>query len=152
MENADVKPAVVAIECTLKRKDGSRIDIDGTEYHFQPSEAHGGRHVCAVSNPDHIAIFLGISESYKMLGIANADEAKGVARNEKEPDGDAAIADPDPVSDQNEHHNTPTTIADLTDAELRAHFELTVGRKPNPKAKRETLIAQIEAAKADAKN
>lgn len=41
-------------------------------------------------------------------------------------------------------------LADMKDEDLRALFELEVDRKPSPKAKRETMIAQIEAKRAEA--
>ena len=62
----------VLIECTIRRQQGSKTvfnDRDGRpeyEYHFKPDGKHGEAHVCLVSNPEHIEIFLGIKEAYKV--------------------------------------------------------------------------------------
>lgn len=47
------------IECKIKRKEGSRSEMDGIKYHFLPNEA--GAHVCDVSDNGHIKRFLSIA-------------------------------------------------------------------------------------------
>ena len=56
----------MTIKCLLKREGGTKVDIDGVEYHFAPNE--DGDHVCEVSNKKHIARFLSIPEGYEIHG------------------------------------------------------------------------------------
>ena len=44
------------IECKLHREGGTKVEIDGTEYHFEPQA--DGTHAADVTNEDHIARFL----------------------------------------------------------------------------------------------
>lgn len=52
------------IECKLHRPGGSKVDIGGTEYHFQPDAM--GQHVCLIENVDHRDRFLSIPEAYRL--------------------------------------------------------------------------------------
>jgi hypothetical protein len=52
------------IECVTHREGGSRVDIDGIEYHFEPLS--DGCHVADVEEPKHQDRFLGLSEGYKL--------------------------------------------------------------------------------------
>lgn len=52
------------IECTIRREGGSRVTIGEEEYLFAPSEH--GPHLCEVSRQEHVAIFLGIPEAYRL--------------------------------------------------------------------------------------
>lgn len=56
--------STTAIESKLIRKGGSRVDIGGTEYHFQPYT--DGAHVCEVANEAHADRFLSITEGYRL--------------------------------------------------------------------------------------
>lgn len=58
------------IECILKREGGSKIDIDGTTYHFKPIA--DGAHVAAVEDKTHRNRFLSISEGYQIYDGAVA--------------------------------------------------------------------------------
>ena len=52
------------IECVLKRGGGTRVDIDGINYHFAPLP--DGAHVADVENKSHIKRFLSIPEAYEL--------------------------------------------------------------------------------------
>ena len=52
------------IECKLKREGGSKIELDGKEYHFAPDTF--GAHVAEVEDDEHIARFLAIPEGYRI--------------------------------------------------------------------------------------
>jgi hypothetical protein len=52
------------IQCTILRDGGSKVDLDGTQYHFEPLE--DGSHVADVENENHADRFLAISEGYKV--------------------------------------------------------------------------------------
>ena len=162
MDAKTEQPVAVTIECILIREGGSKVEIDGKTYHFKPSDDHDGRHVCTVTDQDAISRFMAVPEAYRAVGFTAASAAQHVAaaadNGEPEPADDvpgeanaeANASTTEPAPDAPE--NKPTTLDDLTDAELRAHFELVVGRKANARAKRDTLIDQIKAAKAEAKN
>lgn len=62
------------IECKLKRNGGSKVDIDGIEYHFEP--LNDGAHVADVEDKDHIDRFLAISEGYRVYHGELAPEGK----------------------------------------------------------------------------
>lgn len=52
------------IACLGIRDGGTKVDIDGLEYHFQPLE--DGAHVAEVEDEAHIDRFLSISDHYKV--------------------------------------------------------------------------------------
>lgn len=52
------------IQCVLNREGGTKAEIDGIEYHFEPLA--DGAHVADVEREDHIDRFLGIPEGYKV--------------------------------------------------------------------------------------
>jgi hypothetical protein len=52
------------IECILKRDGGTKADIDGIEYHFEPLS--DGAHVAEIEKTEHIDRFLAIPEGYKV--------------------------------------------------------------------------------------
>lgn len=52
------------IQCILERNGGSRINLGGLEYHFEPLE--DGAHVAEVTIEEHIDRFLSIAESFRV--------------------------------------------------------------------------------------
>lgn len=54
------------IECTIRRKNGTHPKLDNIQYHFEASEGDL-RHIATVDNADHIATFLKITESYRLV-------------------------------------------------------------------------------------
>lgn len=57
------------VQCLLIRDGGTRVDLDGTVYHFSPhNDPLGlGRHVCIVENTRHFQRFMNIPEGYALL-------------------------------------------------------------------------------------
>ena len=52
------------IECKIIRDGGSKVDLDGIEYHFEPLA--DGAHVAEIENIKHIDRFLSIGEGYRV--------------------------------------------------------------------------------------
>lgn len=53
------------VKCLLKREGGTKVDIEGVQYHFAPDKATGN-HVAEVKDKKHLARFLSISEAYEL--------------------------------------------------------------------------------------
>ena len=52
------------IECKLKRQGGTKVELGGKEYHFEPRA--DGRHVAFVEDEAHRDRLLSISEAYRV--------------------------------------------------------------------------------------
>lgn len=63
------------IESIIRRKGGTKVRLNGTEYHFTPDEE--GRHVAEVSKNAHIQRFLAVPEGFRLLD----DEEEGEERD-----------------------------------------------------------------------
>jgi|GEM_PF-1501650 len=161
---------IMLIECTLQRKGGTQVKMaDNTTYHFKDDGT--GAHIAAVSNADHIGTLLGIKEAYRVYGMQTADvAATGVVATTVQPIMVAPIVQapvtapavtqapaastppaqelqtPPPATTTNEQAGLSP---DMNIDELRALFLAEVGREPNARAKAETMIAQIEAIRAE---
>jgi hypothetical protein len=55
------------IECILRRSGGTKIDIFGQDYDFQPNEQ--GAHVAEVADEQAIERLLSITEAYREYGV-----------------------------------------------------------------------------------
>lgn len=64
------------IECILRREGGTRAEIGGIEYHFEPLA--DGAHVAEIANDEHADRFLAIPEAYKVY--RGKDTPKGEPR------------------------------------------------------------------------
>ena len=64
------------IQSILERVGGTKADIDGIEYHFEPLA--DGAHVAEVEREAHIDRFLSISEAYKVYHGKGKPEGKPV--------------------------------------------------------------------------
>lgn len=139
------------IQCKLVRPHGTQVTLDGALYDFQP-DAHG-LHVCEVEREDHIERFLSIGEGYRALTDAPEVAVTGEvptaaptltpADDDPEPEPETAPGDDDEPDEEEQ-----VALEDMTDAELATLYVNVFGKKPNGKAKRETLIARIEEADA----
>jgi len=57
----------VKIECILKRKGGTKVNIDDAMYHFAPmADEENSAHVADVRNKAHVSSFLNIPEAYQV--------------------------------------------------------------------------------------
>lgn len=68
------------IQCILKRDGGSKIDLDGIAYHFEPLA--DGAHVADVAHDVHADRFLAIPEGYKVYrgDLTPAGKPQSIAR------------------------------------------------------------------------
>ena len=151
--------AAVLIESLIKRPGGSKIPMGSVTYHFAPDDL--GRHVATVSDTDHIARFLQSAEGFRLLGAVTAPIAPaapptppvGVVSTQAAPvPGSPESAVVAPAAFVQNHQDATTTekpLAEMSDEELRATFKAEIGRAPSPKSKPETMIAQIEAIRAE---
>ena len=73
------------IECTIKRKNGSTVELDNEKYSFKPTETEP-RHLAEVKNDSHISRLLAVKESFR--------EAEGKAAKAKEPVKPAEVLTP----------------------------------------------------------
>lgn len=69
------------VKCLLIRAGGTKVEIAGVEYHFQP-DAKTGDHVCEVKDNKHLARFLSISEAYE---IWEPEQTKTTAKEPQKP-------------------------------------------------------------------
>lgn len=163
------EPTAVLIESIIKRPGGSSIPMGDMTYHFRPDDA--GRHVAIVSNPDHISRFLQITEGFLLLSTAPVTPAPAPAVpvgitaapvTPQEPQAPQAPVEPPAiphpaapvaapaVTVAEQHGDAPQKPLDqMTDEEIRAVFKAELGRIAPPKSKIETMIAQIEAIRAE---
>ena len=77
---------MATVECKIRRKKGSNIDIDGVIYKFRPDKS--GAHVCKVDNKTHLQRFLMIPEAYKIAGADDVEPIKKVEDKEPTVDDD----------------------------------------------------------------
>lgn len=155
--------STMLIKCLLRRDGGSVVTMkDGATYHFKDDGL--GNHVASVTNPDHIQRFMQIPEAYAIFsgavdGVGLAQVQPTEAPVVTAPILAAVITGADPVTPDAAAEPTtetaPQTFGEkvaldtLSDADLRAVFKAEIGRIAPPKAKPETMIAQIEAIRAE---
>ena len=149
------------IRCLQKRKGGSDITMnDGKSIVFRPDE--NDDHVAMVTDPDHIQRLLSITEGFK---IHTSNDASPAANQKAIIAGAVkSIVAGNDISGANLGDQTTSIkdvgqvalpvdatrpLADLNDEELRSVFQNELGRVPHHKAKSETMIAQIEAVRAE---
>lgn len=140
---------------------GTQVDLGGlSPIQFKADES--GREFADV--PADKAHFLdAIPEGYRRVDadgvplVAAKKAAKSAKPAEPAPSDLSEPSDPDLVtlSDDDEDEgvtegDAPVELDTMDDDALRALFEQKVGRKPSPRAARETLIAQIEQAITEA--
>ena len=85
------------VECIAHREGGSKVDIDGIEYHFEPLS--DGAHVAEVELAKHQDRFLSIGEGYKLY------------RGELSPVGQPTKISLPVVNDQSDLRHQESTIA-----------------------------------------
>ena len=142
------------IECIQRRQGGTRVTLRGSIYHFAP-RVEDGRHVCEIENEDHIGALLRHPEGYRIAPKTVREEAR--AERVTQP-AEALQVDPTPsvpvVPMGATSEPAPAGVValdDMSDEHLATVYEAEIGRKPHARAKRETMIAQIEEARAERK-
>lgn len=125
------------ISITKNEPEGRTVNLGGKDYFFAPTAS--GLNVCEVVDPAHIERFLSIPEGYW--------SGEAVAPNKP-----AIVKDP-PAPEPIEGTDAPTMAAakpaagdfnGLTRKQLEAAYTKKFGRKPNPRAKDETLLASLQ--------
>lgn len=156
--------SAIILQCILLRKGGTIVEMsDNTAYHFKDDGL--GNHVAAISNMDHVQTLLGIPEAYRIFSTGSAvapAEAVGAtgqvvqaaAATAAPPSPPVVPTTPEPKppvdGDAGQNAGAQTVLDPTADIEtIRAAFRLEVGREPNPRAKAETMIAQIEAVREE---
>ncbi len=146
------------IECHLKRKGGTNVDIGDKSYHFT-SKDENGAHVCDVSDVNHIGRFLEITEGYRLpTGASDSDKAKAMdilvahkrklKSTQKTPREQAA----DIV---NNNDNAPTGYGQMGDADLIVEIEARTGKPPKKGTSKKDMVKilnEIDAEEAKAKD
>lgn len=138
------------IRCLQQRPGGTTVKMaDGGLIKFTPDE--NGDHVAMVSNPAYIQRLLSIPEGY----VIHSMSAFGVQEGEhQKPQQSAVVANvqtPAPTEPavvreaQKADAADPADLSTLDDDHIRAVYRAELKREPHHKAKRETMIAQIEA-------
>lgn len=117
--------ASTAIECKLIRAGGTRAEIGGIEYHFQPYT--DGAHVCVVDDEEHADRFLSIREGYRLYRGDGKPAASASAPAVAAP---AAAASTDPELGA-EDLSAPDAPASDERTALAAQFEALYGKKPH---------------------
>lgn len=81
------------IESKIKRPNGSKIDVGGVEYHFQPTNEKdpASPHVCEVTDEEHIATFLAIREGFKLAGAKEEAPAPAAAPDDGKDDDNGMV-------------------------------------------------------------
>jgi hypothetical protein len=157
---SETKPNAALVECILKRNGGSKVEMaDGTTYHFTPDQE--GRHVAVVPDMSHVTRFMQIPEGYRILELISMAEA---AKTAVEPINAGAITPAAPAAPAKTEATQPVqaeaaqelpqpaedgSYTDEQVAAIRAIFEKELNRAPHHKAKPETMVAQIEAGRAE---
>lgn len=141
------------IRCLQQRPGGTTVKMaDGGLIKFTPDE--NGDHVAMVSNPAYIQRLLSITEGYVIHSMPPFDvqpaeppkpQQSAVVANAQTPAPVTPVALPEPL---------PADAGDLStldDDQIRAVYRAELKREPHHKAKRETMIAQIEALREENK-
>lgn len=82
------------IKSKIERAKGTRVTLDGINYHFAPTKP-GGAHIASVSNTAHIARLLGIAEGFTVYDEQQDEEQRDIAASVAPLAGLGADADND---------------------------------------------------------
>lgn len=124
------------IECKIRRRNGTRASIEGTEYHFQPDDE--GRHVAEVKDEKHAARFLQISEGYRAV------EGKAKLPGKVEPKSQKTVQ-PQPQGEGAGEGEADTEAGvELSREDLAVKYKEKYGRKPPAKWTAERIAKDLE--------
>lgn len=123
------------IESLLRRKGGTKVTLDGVEYHFIPGP--DGREFADVTNPDHIGIFASIREGYCVAG------AETKAPEPAKPAAPAPQPKPSPtyIDAATEPHND--NLDKLDRPALADLYAKRFGRHPAPRLSPDKIIEAL---------
>lgn len=119
--------------------------LDAINYHFKP-EGADPRHVCEVTDNDHIQRFLSITEGYRIAEHTKdepvVDKVKVAPIKESAP---LAPAGGDEASDEGEVKADAPVSANETRDEAAARYQAKFGRKPHGKWDKERIVKELES-------
>jgi hypothetical protein len=121
------------IESLLRRKGGTKVTLDGVEYHFKPGP--DGREFADVTNSDHIGIFASIREGYRVAG------AETKAPEPVKPAAPAPQPSPAYIDGATEPHKDD--LDKLDRPALAELFAKRFGRPPAPRLSPEKIIEAL---------
>lgn len=148
------------IRCKIQRKGGSKVLMGGIEYHFKPhDDAPDSPHIANVTNEEHIAKFLSVTEAY-VFHKATAAEAPAPAPAPAQPAAAAPAIEPDPLDDDTPDLDEAkpgyvamqAILADpeaATEEQADAAYEFLEGRKPHGRASLSTVVRKVIESAVD---
>lgn len=119
----DAPPKPTIVRCFHERIGGSDITIESTMYRFRPNK--DGHHICAVTNPKHLKLFLAADHSYVDYSTPIDEQypvVPGEAKRSKVASGQVAVVD-EFVEDDAPIPYEQWTLEQLTD-EVKGQFGL----------------------------
>jgi len=120
------------IESIIRRKNGTTVVFDKTEYHFNSPVAEGP-HVATVENDDHAQRFLAIKEGFKIYRATPSPIKAPEPVKAKEPEPIEGDVNGDGVVDSKDERAT-----------LTAAYEAKFGKKPHYKMGLDKLRESLE--------
>lgn len=131
------------IESILRRKGGTKVTLDGVEYHFKPDP--DGREFADVTNEEHIGVFLSIREGYRLAGSKTQAEPPPAVKP-------AATVKPAPVDapapPSQAEGPLPGSLEKLDRHELADLYKKHFGHAPPPRLKPEKILRALYDGKA----
>lgn len=121
------------IECLLKRRGGSFIELDDHTYHFAPNEHEA--HVCDVRDNDHIERLLAIPEGFAAYQ-GKSEPAVNLAKQQAAEPAVESVAAPAEDSE-------PEAPAELTIEQLRGMYGERFGRAPSARMSEKRLREEL---------
>ena len=129
------------IESILRRKGGTKVTLDGVEYHFMPDSE--GREFADVTNERHIGIFTSIPEGYRAV---NAPAKAPAVEPVSPPSPAAPVAE---TANEPAVEPLPANVDKLERAALADLYEKHFGRRPAPRLSPEKILQALYDGKAD---
>lgn len=118
------------IRSKIIRAGGTKVTLDGVEYHFKPEAEDDPAHVCDVTNGAHQAQLLSIKDGFA-IHVQKTDEQKAEAKQAEE----AVKAAEKAAEDDG--------LESMTRADLDKAFRELFERAPNSRATDAAVIAKI---------
>ncbi|MND20862.1 hypothetical protein D3C76_48000 [compost metagenome] len=148
------------IESIIRRKNGTRVELDDSVYHFKPSDTDE-RHLCDVTIKAHVQRFLSITEGYQPAELSEEQKVAPLPVHVEEVQPvvtPAAVPAPESVAEQGS--TTATDLADDDEKEsdapaeldrdsLAAEYEQKMGRKPHHKLSAERIKQILDENEAE---
>lgn len=126
------------IESLLRRPGGTKVTLDGVEYHFKPGP--DGREFADVTNMDHVGIFASIREGYRVAG------AETKAPEPAKPAASAPAPEPRPAYIDGAIEPHQDNLSSLDRVALAELFTRRFGKPPASSLGKHKLIELLRDA------